>query len=84
MAKVVLQNWSSFALKNQNFWLESEHMIKAGNANDANGNKHSPPRRTRQPAAARQWVTLSSLVAIKIYIDSLASNFAARHIQSKR
>lgn len=84
MAKVVLQNLSSFALKKQNFWLESEHVIKTGNVKDVNGNKHSPPRSTRQPAAVRQWVTLSSLVAIKIYIDSLASNFAARHIQSKR
>lgn len=74
MGKTVLQNLSSFALKKQNFWLASDCLIKTNNLKDINDNKRKPPKLySTQAAEFCQWVTLSSLVAIKIYIDSLAS-----------
>lgn len=74
MGKTILQNLSSFALKKQNFWLASDCLIKTGNLKYINVNKHKPPKlHPTQTVEFCQWVTLSSLEAIKIYIDSLAS-----------
>ena len=74
MGKTILQNLPSSELKKQNFWLASDCLIKTGNLKDINVNKHKLPKLyPTQTVEFCQWVTLSSLVAIKKYIDSLAS-----------